>query len=864
MLQSARQQQHQTNTVSATLDEEEEELHVYNLGEKSCKPAPLECKVRVEGRPVTMEIDTGAEVSIMAEDVYKQLLPNITLCPSKVILKTYTDHKIPVLGEAQVKVQHGENIQQLKLVVVGGSGPSLLGRNWLRQLRLDWRRIGKIETQTTGKLETLLKKHEALFRDELGTVATHEASLHLNSNAVPKFHKPRPVPFAIKDAIGQQLDQLEKCQFLQPAVEYLGHRVDAEGIHTAEGKKIAILQAPQPQNLQQLRSFLGLLNYYGKFVPNLATLLQPLHRLLRHEVKWKWDTMCTRTFEAAKQALSSSRVLVHYNPKYPLVLAGDASAYGLGAVISHRFPDGTERPIAFASRTLSPAERNYAQLEKEAASLVFGIKKFHQYLYGRRFTLLTDHKPLMAILGPKKGVPSLAAARLQRWAILLSAYTYDMEFKPTAAHGNADGLSRLPLPSELQETEADTIFNIASVQVRQATRSDPILSKVLEYTKNGWPRQVPKTLEPFHNRQAELTVEGDCILWGIRVVVPEKLQSAVLRELHSSHSGMSRMKSLACSFAWWPNIDKNIEQLVKGCHPCLSIRHAPAVAPLYPWAWPPKPWQRIHIDMAGPFQGTTYLVIVDAHSKWPEVYDMRSNTTSQNTITLLRHVFATFGLPLQLVSDNGPQFTSAEFTEFLQGNGVKHIRCAPYHPSSNGLAERFIRTFKQAMKAGAQCGVSPQKRLDNFLLRYRSTSHATTQRTPASLFLGRDLRTRLSLLKPVCEDSVALQQDVQTRHHNQHAKARKFEVGDRVMAQNFGAGSKWMPGVIVQKKGPLSYVIQVKSGCQWRRHVDHMYSLDSQLSVDQQADEEDTLSVYSDEEDVRETSDTTPNLKIQK
>ena len=143
----------------------------------------------------------------------------------------------------------------------------------------------------------------------------------------------------------------------------------------------------------------------------------------------------------------SSSVLAHYDPSRPLRLAADASAYGIGAVISHVMPDGEEHPVAFASRSLQNSERNYAQLEKEALALVFGIKKFHQYLYGRKFTLVTDHKPLLAILGPKKEIPSLTAARLQRWAILLSAYNYTLEFKPTALHGNADGLSRLPLPS---------------------------------------------------------------------------------------------------------------------------------------------------------------------------------------------------------------------------------------------------------------------------------------------------------------------------------------------------------------------------------------------------------------------------------
>ena len=136
--------------------------------------------------------------------------------------------------------------------------------------------------------------------------------------------------------------------------------------------------------------------------------------------------------------------MIHYDPSLPIRLAADASAYGIGAVLSHVLDDGTERPIAYVSKTLSPSEKNYAQIEKEALALVFGVRKFHQYIYGRKFTLVTDHKPLLAILGPKAGIPSVAAARIQRWAFLLSAYQYDIIFKPTAEHCNVDGLSKLP------------------------------------------------------------------------------------------------------------------------------------------------------------------------------------------------------------------------------------------------------------------------------------------------------------------------------------------------------------------------------------------------------------------------------------
>ena len=360
-----------------------------------------------------------------------------------------------------------------------------------------------------------------------------------------------------------------------------------------------------------------MLNYYGKFIPNLSTIVHPLNNLLRRGTQWKWSTECKTAFGQTKQILASSQILTHYDPALPLRLAGDASAYGIGAVISHVLPDGSEKPIAFASRSLSSSERNYAQLEKEALSLVYGVKKFHQYLYARKFELLTDHKPLTGIFGSKKGVPSLAAARLQRWAIVLSAYRYDIQFKPTDAHANADGLSRLPL-SIAPEHPISTIsvFNlsqidslpITSAQITTATRKDGILSKVLHFTKNGRPANTDESLKPYHSKHQEITVEGDCLLWGSRVVIPSKHRDHILTELHRDHPGCSRMNSFARSYVWWPDMDKDIEGLAKACMSCQAHKHTPPPATLHPCTWPPKPWRRIHVDFAGPFLGTSFLV----------------------------------------------------------------------------------------------------------------------------------------------------------------------------------------------------------------------------------------------------------------
>ena len=624
-----------------------------------------------------------------------------------------------------------------------------------------------------------------------------------------------------------------KCAFIKESVEYLGHKVDASGLHPLSSKVEAITQAPEPQNVQQLRSFLGLLNYYGKFINNLATLLHPLNKLLQQNVKWCWSQECQMAFKQAKQKLVSSKVLAHYDIKLPIKLAADASSYGVGAVISHVYPDGTERPIAFASRTLTMAEQNYAQLEKEALGLVFGVKRFHPYLFGRSFTLVTDHRPLMTILGPKTGIPSLAAARLQRWAIVLSAYQYDIEFKRTAAHANADGLSRLPLPvtgtGDSIGVDVD-VFNIAQIealpvtfdQLEQATRRDVDLSQVWQYVQLGWPDVVQERLKPYSIRRDELTLQGNVLMWGIRVIVPNKLQDKVLSELHREHPGVVRMKSIARSYVWWPGLDQTIESVVKACSQCQVVKNTAPVAPLHPWIWPAQPWQRIHIDFAGPFMGKLFLLVVDAHSKWPEVREMKS-TTAARTIEVLRQLFASHGLPEQVVSDNGPQFTAEEFAAFMKVNGIKHIRSTPYHPSTNGLVERFVQTFKRAMRAGESEGKSMEHRLANFLLTYRSTPHATTNVAPCDLFLKRHLRTRFDLLRPDRNREVSSKQAMYKKEHDVHSKLQEFFVGNHVLAKNFlNEGDKWIPGVVVERKGPLSYIVQIQTGAQWRRHVDQL------------------------------------------
>ena len=362
---------------------------------------------------------------------------------------------------------------------------------------------------------------------------------------------------------------------------------------------------------------------------------------------------------------------------------------------------------------------------------------------------------------------------------------------------------------------------VSAQEIARETARNVILAKVASLTQHGWSINCcsDPELKLYFRRRHELSVEQGCLMWGVRVIIPPTLQQPILSELHTAYPGVARMKGMARSHVWWPGLDSNIEDTARRCQQCIKTRKTPPAAPLFPWSWPTVPWQRIHIDFAT-HQANHYLVVVDAHSKWPEIIGPMKTTNSEARTTVLRSIFARYGLPTQVVSDNGPPFQSSGYEEFLRQNGIQRVLVSPYHPASNGLAERFVQTFKYSLESSASDPGSLHQKIQRFLLAYRSTPHATTGSTPSKLFLQRELRTRLSLAKPDLASHVAIQQDKMKAYHDRRAKFREMAVDDTVLARDHLSSQKWQAGTVLEHKFPHSYQVQLDDGRIWKRHFD--------------------------------------------
>ncbi|XP_055714246.1 uncharacterized protein K02A2.6-like [Phlebotomus papatasi] len=603
---------------------------------------------------------------------------------------------------------------------------------------------------------------------------------------------------------------------------------------------------PAPTNVTELRSFLGAIQFWGKFVKNMSDLRTPLDNLLKKGVKWKWTPKCEEVFRRFKEILTSDLLLTHYDPSLPIIVASDASSHALGCVAYHQFPDGSMKAFYHASRRLTDTETRYSQIEKEALGIIFAVKKFHRFIYGRNFTLLTDHKPLVSIFGSKKGIPIHTANRLQRWALILLGYDFTIKYTSTTSFGHADVLSRLisnhkhsdddviiagiQLEESFDEmvlTDATSPLPVNFRMIQSATKSSSVLQEVAAYVKGGWPSSQKavknREVSRYYKIRDALSLIHDCVFYRDRVVVPEQFRSKILTQLHEAHPGMSRMKALARSYVFWPGIDEDIEEKVRHCSDCATASRSPVKTDLASWPLATRPWQRIHIDYAK-YKGEYFLLIIDAYTKWPEVFQTSSMTTSL-TLQKLSEVFARLGLPEVIVSDNGTQFVSGEFQEYCRVNGIQHLRTCPYSPSSNGQCERLVDTLKRSLEKQASQKIDIA--LQRFLANYRVTpnEYAPSGMSPSEVMFGQKVRTIFDLLKHRPVEPLQRNEQMESDYNKRHGtKQRSFRKGEGVYAKTYAQGGKWKwtPGKIIERRGSVTYNVRLTNGLLVRSHTNQL------------------------------------------
>ena len=472
--------------------------------------------------------------------------------------------------------------------------------------------------------------------------------------------------------------------------------------------------------------------------------------------------------------------------------------------------------------------------------MIFGLNKFHQYLYARHFILVTDHKPLIALFGPSNGVPAMAANRLARWALTLSQYDYSVEYRPTKSHGNADALSRLPsgddknFDGEEERADVSVVCNVRQLSrqldpvqpnmIFKESKKDSVISKILRYLKEGWPViSVPEDVKHYKHLEDSLTVSYGCLFFGSRIVIPESVRSKVLDLLHLGHFGMQRMKQLARSVVYWPHIDKDIERVARSCSSCAEQQNLPARRANHPWMMPEKPWSRVHIDHAINFLGSNWLVLIDAYSKYPCIHQTNS-VSSKATTDLLEADFAHFGYPHTLVTDNAPAFHSEEFQAWCKERGIVHLSGAPYHPATNGAAERLVQTFKQSIRKST---LPVKVALQEFLLQYRRTPLESGY-SPSELLNGRQIRSKLDACVPSPSHvAQGIQSKEAARSQTDTPERRPYGVGTPCYAlicgPRQGRQPRWVSAIVVKTCGARSVKVRVfPSGLIWRRHIDQL------------------------------------------
>ena len=621
---------------------------------------------------------------------------------------------------------------------------------------------------------------------------------------------------------------LKKMQVGQSVI-FAGFNISSDGIHPIEERIAAIKNFPTPKATTNLKSFLGLANQLGHFVPDLTHSVNALRGLLRKNVAWQWLPDQEKAFQCTKDILTGNLVLRPFNPNLDTELITDASRIGLGFALLQVDPVTNNRHlIQCGSRSLTSPETRYAVCELEGLSILYAITKCRHYLLGMdHFTVVTDHKPLKGVFA--KELPDIENARLRRYRERLTGYNFDISWREGKTNQIADALSRAPVfPPD--ETDTDDFVDVCRAIRTIKEEPDPILAPMIEAAKADSDYQTiikalettknPKTL-PFNHpgRQlssvwSQLSVDGHLIILNSnRIVVPKSQRQHLLQLIHASHCGTGKSNWRAKELYFWRGMNSEINLLVHNCDICRPFLPSQGKQQLIPGTTATGPMTDVGTDL---FQigHNHYLVLVDRYSGFPFVEKLTKLSTSA-IIKVLTNWFNTFGWPERLRSDNGPQYRT-EFDEFCKERNIIHENSSPYNPQSNGLSESAVKQMKFLLEKVKE---NPNE-FSSRLLDFRNTPNVSGK-SPAQMFFGRRLRDRLPHLPGANDLEVANAKVgaenrkllMEQQENNQGTSLRPLSINQRVLVQN-PISKSWDDQGIITKVRPLgrSYEILMDSG----------------------------------------------------
>ena len=657
-------------------------------------------------------------------------------------------------------------------------------------------------------------------------------------------------------------------------VKFAGFVVSDTGVEPDNEKVAAIKNFPRPQNITDLRSYFGLVNQLGGFVPDLAHALQPLRSLLKKDTNYQWQPEHTTAFEESKAILTSPLIVHHFDPTLPTELLTDASRLkGLGYLLIQRDKQNKPRLICCGSRSLQPVETRYATIEIEALALVFAVLKCSHYLKSmpRMFTIMVDHRPLKGIW--KKAIDEVENPRLQRLMNKVAGYNFEVDWVPGAKHAAADCLSRMPLwqPQEEDVKIASLVAtNISddprlTALAKQALDDQNYQRIILAFQQNKNPISLP----PQHPARAyasiwdEISLQDGLLCVGKKIIVPDNARKDILQLLHISHPGLARMREIAHQLYFFPGMNNSLKTLAETCEQCQRLRPVLPPEPLLQTT-ATYPMEMCSIDLASG-GGNDYLVMVDRYSGYIFAAQLHQTSTKDIIKHLKRWMFD-FGMSKVLRSDGGPQFRS-EFNDFCDSIGATHELSSAQYPRSNGHAEAAVKQFKQLAE---KCEWKWEA-IQVALREHRNIPRSNSSISPAEAMFGRKQRTLLPMLPSIHQDQVADSDVKQSNKKNQNVRKishdktvrlhKPLSIGQKVRIYDYRTHRWDGRGVItrVREKG-RSYHIDDGSRIllRNRRFISPIESnsQNSDVTLDQQVDgnedygENETLSGLSSHENL--------------